>query len=137
MVRKRAMPNRIWLGGLVPVPNACLSSDKTIMIRVKLVIISRIDGNRVRTVIKPSSCNVTEYSVSPVWPCTALKIGMVPCAEASVADKNINKSSKNLSIRPPSRWARFCSRPRGGIESAWPTQHSDLPILGAQVRRSH
>ena len=106
------------------------------MIRVKLVIISRIDGSRVSTVIKPSSCNVTEYSVSPAWPCTALKIGMVPCAAASVANKNISKSSKNLNISPPSRWARFCSRPRGGIESAWPTQHRDLPILGAQVRRS-
>ncbi len=49
------MPSKIWLGGVCAVPMACRNRDKTIMTRVKLVIINKIDGNSVSTVIRPSS----------------------------------------------------------------------------------
>jgi hypothetical protein len=71
------MPSNTWFGGVWAVPSACLRSDNTIIIRVKLVVISRIDGSKVKIVIKPRSCKVTEYSVEPEDPSTALSIGNI------------------------------------------------------------
>src|SRR5688572_33052231 len=53
-------PISTWLGGSCWVPIAWRSSDSTMMIRVKLVIISRIAGASERTVIKMMICIADE-----------------------------------------------------------------------------
>src|SRR3954467_4953163 len=53
-------PIRIWLGGSDCVPSACRSSDRTMMIRVKLVIMIRIAGARLRTVSRMMICIAAE-----------------------------------------------------------------------------
>jgi hypothetical protein len=49
-VRNRARPTSTWLGGEVWVPMAWRSSDSTMMMRVKLVIISSSAGRKLRLV---------------------------------------------------------------------------------------
>src|SRR5262245_39496828 len=53
-------PMRTWLGGNCCVPTAWRSRERTMMIRVKLVIISRMAGARERTVRKTTSWRVAE-----------------------------------------------------------------------------
>lgn len=49
-VRNSVKPNRTWLGGAVGVPNALRNKPKTMMIRVKQVIISMVAGINVNDV---------------------------------------------------------------------------------------
>ena len=53
-VRNSASPSSTWLGGADGVPRALRSRPKTMMMRVKLVIISKIAGRKVREVINTS-----------------------------------------------------------------------------------
>src|SRR5687768_2037685 len=53
-------PTNTWLGGSVAVPIAWRSSDRTMMIRVKLVIMIRMAGARERTVRRTMSCRAAE-----------------------------------------------------------------------------
>ncbi len=55
-VRNSASPTRTWFGGEVWVPSAWRSSERTMMMRVKLVIINR-----------PAGMNVSAVSVIRVW----------------------------------------------------------------------
>jgi len=55
-VRNRARPSRTWFGGEVWVPIAVRSKAKTMMMRVKLVIISTTAGRKESTV-----------SIASVW----------------------------------------------------------------------
>ena len=50
------------MGGVCPVPNACLKRDKTIIMRVKEVIKITIDGTIVRIVMSTSICKERPYS---------------------------------------------------------------------------
>jgi hypothetical protein len=50
-VRNSARPTITWFGGAVWVPSAWRSSDSTMMMRVKLVIISSAAGMKVSAVI--------------------------------------------------------------------------------------
>jgi len=68
------------------------------MILVKLVAISKTEGKRVRTVIRPNSCNVTEYSVPPVALWVALKIGKTLCAATELDVKRKVERRRNLII---------------------------------------
>ena len=55
-----ASPTSTWLGGSCCVPIAWRSSDSTMMIRVKLVIISRIAGASESTVSRTTICIADE-----------------------------------------------------------------------------
>ncbi len=59
-VRNSDSPTSTWLGGAWPAPIAWRSSASTITMRVKAVIISRMDGSMVTAVISSSSCSVNE-----------------------------------------------------------------------------
>jgi hypothetical protein len=60
-VKNRERPTRTVLGGVCPVPNACLRIDKTIIILINEVIISSNDGSNVRVVINANNCNDKLY----------------------------------------------------------------------------
>ncbi|MOA34684.1 hypothetical protein D3C78_1560720 [compost metagenome] len=53
-VKNRARPSSTWLGGADGVPSALRSKPNTIMMRVKLVIISRMAGIKVSEVMNTS-----------------------------------------------------------------------------------
>ena len=53
-------PISTWFGGNCCVPSACRSSDSTMMIRVKLVIMIRIAGASDRTVSRMMICIAAE-----------------------------------------------------------------------------
>ncbi|EXI84493.1 MAG: hypothetical protein AW12_02445 [Candidatus Accumulibacter sp. BA-94] len=55
-LRNRARPISTWFGGEVCVPSACRSSERTMMMRVKLVIISSAAGMKVSAVSVSSVC---------------------------------------------------------------------------------
>ena len=64
-VRNRDSPTRTWLGGEVWVPRAWRSSDMTMMMRVKLVVISTIAGMKDSEVISSRVCIDRLYWVPP------------------------------------------------------------------------
>ncbi|MNC18001.1 hypothetical protein D3C75_658940 [compost metagenome] len=51
-VKNSARPSNTWFGGADGVPSALRNRPNTIMMRVKLVIISKIAGKNVSEVIK-------------------------------------------------------------------------------------
>ena len=55
-VKNSASPSSTWFGGAEGVPSAFRSRPKTIMMRVKLVIISRMAGIKVSEVMNTSVC---------------------------------------------------------------------------------
>ncbi len=59
-VRNSDRPTSTWLGGAWPAPMACRRMASTITMRVKAVIISRMDGSMVTAVISSSSWMVSE-----------------------------------------------------------------------------
>ena len=65
IVMKSESASRTWLGGDCIVPIACRRNPSTMMIRVKAVIVSRIPGASVRTVIRPSTRSAPTQSPSP------------------------------------------------------------------------
>ena len=62
-VKNKEIAINTWLGGVCCVPNAWRKIDITIIILVKLVIPSTIDGSTVNAVINNRICNGNEYSV--------------------------------------------------------------------------
>ena len=63
-LRNSAMPTSTWLGGIEGVPSAFRTKPSTMMIRVKLVIMIRIDGARLSTVSSARSWSEVETSPS-------------------------------------------------------------------------
>ena len=59
-VRNSASPISTWLGGEVCVPSAWRSSDSTMMMRVKLLIIRMMAGRNPSDVRKTSVCTGSE-----------------------------------------------------------------------------
>src|SRR4051794_2617365 len=83
-VMKRDRPMRTWLGGNCCVPRAWRRRERTMMMRVKLVIISRTAGARERTVRKATSFKVEEKLSrlvrSGIWvgrSCATVAVGAV------------------------------------------------------------
>ncbi len=64
-VRNRARPTSTWLGGEVWVPSAWRSSESTMMMRVKLVIISSMAGRKLRPVSSSSVWIDSDHCVPP------------------------------------------------------------------------
>ncbi|MOA42444.1 hypothetical protein D3C78_1644920 [compost metagenome] len=77
-VRNSAKPSNTWLGGADGVPSAFRSKPKTIMMRVKLVIISKTAGINVREVIKTSVCTGKDQLCPP--PAIGVEIRPGNCA---------------------------------------------------------
>lgn len=93
-VRNNANPSNTWLGGEDCVPNANLSSDKTMMIRVKLDIISTTAGKNVNEVNNSSVCKFNVYAVLPPAPGELVNAGKPDfCANAGSAMQLARKNS--------------------------------------------
>ncbi len=60
-VRNRASPNSTWLGGVDWVPMAVRNRLSTMMIRVKLVIISSAAGRNANEVSSNRVCNWIDH----------------------------------------------------------------------------
>ena len=87
-VRNNANPSNTWLGGEDCVPNANLSNDKTMMIRVKLDIINTSAGKNVSEVNNKSVCRLSVYVALPSALGELVKAGKPDfCANAGTAIK--------------------------------------------------
>ena len=75
------------MGGVCPVPNACLKRDKTIIIRVNDVIRITIDGTIVRIVMRTSICKERPYSDPSSFDVRSVSAGPL-LANTSDAPKN-------------------------------------------------
>ena len=60
-VRNSARPTSTWFGGVWPAPSAWRRIASTMTMRVNAVIISRMAGSSVSTVIRIRICSVSEY----------------------------------------------------------------------------
>ncbi|MNX24528.1 hypothetical protein D3C86_545540 [compost metagenome] len=67
-VRNRARPSSTWLDGVWPVPSAWRSRPSTMMMRVKAVSTSSIDGIRVIAVISSRVCSGRLTAWPPILP---------------------------------------------------------------------
>ncbi|MNT35697.1 hypothetical protein D3C72_1717330 [compost metagenome] len=63
-VRNSARPNITWLGGAEGVPRALRSRPRTMMMRVKLVIISSMAGKKLSEVSNTRVCTGSDQ----LWP---------------------------------------------------------------------
>ncbi|MNL54927.1 hypothetical protein D3C87_1782970 [compost metagenome] len=61
-VRNMASPMITWFGGIIWVPMAWRVNERTMTIRVKEVIKSRIAGARLKTVKRARSCKLAATS---------------------------------------------------------------------------
>ena len=92
-VRNNAKPSSTWLGGEDCVPRANLSSDNTMIIRVKLDIINTTAGKNVSEVSRISVCRLSEYVALPSAFGELVNAGKPDfCAKAGTAIKPANNS---------------------------------------------
>src|SRR5450830_68487 len=96
-VRNSASPIITWFGGADCVPSAWRSSDSTMTMRVKPVIISSTAGRKVSDVIRMSVWIVRPYWVPPPGAGPLVKAGMVGSAAA------ISGRASMASKTPPRR----------------------------------
>ena len=82
------MPTSTWLGGIDGVPSAFLTKPSTMMMRVKLVIMIRIDGARLSTVSRASSWREVETS-----PSSPLRSRLMPGAAQAAAGQSTQASA--------------------------------------------
>ena len=86
------MPTSTWFGGIDGVPSALRTKPSTMMIRVKLVIMIRIDGARLSTVSRTSSWSEVETPLPP--PLSRLRL-MPGAAQAAAGHSTHARASTN------------------------------------------
>ncbi|MNP44002.1 hypothetical protein D3C76_1378480 [compost metagenome] len=84
-VRNRDNPSSTWFGGAEGVPSAFRSKPKTMMMRVKLVIISKMAGIKVSAVMKTSVCTGRDQLCPP--PAIGVEIRPGNCAYTEGANR--------------------------------------------------
>jgi hypothetical protein len=102
MVRKRANPINIWLGGVCCVERAFLSSENTTIILVKEVSRVIIDGASVKTVSSNSICILLTHcdgSSSVPKSMLILGIGRVSGAADTFFGYQVNKIISNRTMQ--------------------------------------
>ena len=89
-VRNSARPTSTWLGGVWPAPIAWRRIASTITMRVNAVIMSRMAGSSVSTVIRIRICSVSEY----VWPPSGLVVTVTAGMPVAAAASAMNGASR-------------------------------------------
>src|SRR5690606_8778673 len=114
-VRNSAMPTITWFGGLAWRPSACRISDRTITMRVKLVIRSSAAGRNDNAEKTSIVCTGTEYVVPP-GPLAAFSVSSpCACAWANAGASSAATSAAASAQRPTARRAVRS----GAIDMAW------------------
>src|SRR5580698_4077568 len=109
-VRNSDRPTSTWLGGVVVVPSAWRISDSTMMMRVKLVIISTIAGRNDSIASTSIVCTLSEYVVLPFGPGVAFRAGRPDtCAKDRVGSAS-NSAGNSSVARVRCRRAEASSR---------------------------
>src|SRR5262245_12674508 len=98
-VRKSARPTSTWLGGEVWVPKACRNSERTMMMRVKPVIIRTMAGMNVRLVSSSRVWIDSDHCVPPPGAGVLVTAGSA-CAQPSVGRVRRTNTGNSLRRRP-------------------------------------
>ncbi len=106
-VMNSASPVSTWFDGVVAIPSAWRKIDNTMMMRVKAVIASSIAGSSVSTVIKISTCSVSEYVCAPSAPVLIAIAGSAICAWTATTGSTPSSKAANTVRRRARLMRRF------------------------------